>query len=76
MKSNIYAMGYGKMYKPYITTSNYILKMSNYKKDGQWDVLWTNLFYRFISKKPATYVGYYKRLVKEQRCEFISSISA
>lgn len=65
MTSNIYAMGYGQMRKPYITTCNYILKMSNYKKDGYWDSLWTQLFHRFIAIKPATYVGYYKRLVKD-----------
>lgn len=67
MISNIYAMGYfdkGAMRKPYITTSNYVLKMSNYKKDGKWDVIWTELFYRFIAKKPSSYVGFYKRLLK------------
>lgn len=67
MVSNIYAMGYfdrGAMRKPYISTSNYVLKMSNYKKDGSWEVLWNSLFYRFVAKKPGTYVGFYKRLLK------------
>ena len=70
MISNIYAMGYfdkGAMRKPYITTSNYILKMSNYKRDGKWDVIWTALFYRFIAKKPSSYVGFYKRLLKDNK---------
>jgi deoxyribodipyrimidine photolyase-related protein len=33
--------------KPYISSSNYILKMSNYKK-GSWCRIWDALFWRFI----------------------------
>ena len=33
--------------KPYISGSNYILKMSNYKK-GDWQVIWDALFWRFM----------------------------
>lgn len=33
--------------KPYISGSNYICKMSNYKK-GAWSELWDSLFWRFI----------------------------
>ena len=33
--------------KPYISGSNYILKMSNYKK-GPWCQIWDSLFWRFI----------------------------
>jgi deoxyribodipyrimidine photolyase-related protein len=33
--------------KPYISGSNYILKMSNYKK-GPWCEIWDALFWRFI----------------------------
>lgn len=50
MKSNIYAMGwhYPKaMVKPYLSTSNYLLKMSNYPK-GPWCNVWDALFYRFL----------------------------
>jgi deoxyribodipyrimidine photolyase-related protein len=36
--------------KPYISGSNYILKMSNYKK-GDWCVIWDSLFWNFIDKK-------------------------
>ena len=64
MVSNIYAMGYftkKAMSKPYISTSSYIIKMSDYKKDGHWDVLWDSLFYKFISSKPTEYVGAYAR---------------
>ncbi|WP_333780775.1 cryptochrome/photolyase family protein [Tenacibaculum pacificus] len=33
--------------KPYISGSNYILKMSNYKK-GEWQAVWDGLFWRFM----------------------------
>ena len=33
--------------KPYISGSNYILKMSNYKK-GPWQEIWDGLFWRFM----------------------------
>lgn len=36
--------------KPYISSSNYILKMSNYKKDGHWDVIWDAIYWEFINK--------------------------
>lgn len=35
--------------KPYISSSNYILKMSNYSK-GNWCKIWDNLFWSFIKK--------------------------
>jgi len=34
--------------KPYISGSNYIKKMSNYKNDD-WSVIWDGLFWKFIS---------------------------
>lgn len=33
--------------KPYISGSNYIIKMSNYKK-GDWQPIWDGLFWRFM----------------------------
>lgn len=33
--------------KPYISGSNYIMKMSNYKK-GEWQKIWDGLFWRFM----------------------------
>jgi len=33
--------------KPYISGSNYLLKMSDYKK-GEWQVIWDGLFWRFM----------------------------
>ena len=36
--------------KPYISSSNYILKMSNYKK-GEWCKVWDALFWNFMDKQ-------------------------
>jgi deoxyribodipyrimidine photolyase-related protein len=89
MVSNIYAMGYfdkGAMRKPYITTSNYILKMSNYKAahaetrsnakalpSKSWAQLWDSLFYRFVANKSPTYVAFYKRLLKRFTTEQLNA---
>lgn len=35
--------------KPYISGSNYVIKMSNYGK-GDWQKIWDGLFWRFINK--------------------------
>ncbi len=35
--------------KPYISGSNYLMKMSNYKK-GDWQLVWDGLFWRFMNK--------------------------
>ena len=51
MVGNVYGMGYfstNTMRKPYLSTSNYILKMSDYKKDGHWNEIWDSLFYNFL----------------------------
>ena len=51
------------MRKPYISTSNYINKMSDYKdvKDKEdedaWNVIWDALFYRFINKNKKQFNG-------------------
>ena len=54
MGPNVYGMGQfsdGGIFatKPYISGSNYILKMSDYKK-GEWAEIWDALFWRFIGK--------------------------
>ncbi|ANQ48676.1 cryptochrome/photolyase family protein [Flammeovirga sp. MY04] len=54
MVTNIYGMSQfadgGLMAsKPYISSSNYIIKMSNYKK-GEWQLVWDGLFWRFMDK--------------------------
>jgi len=45
-----YADGGTIMTRPYFSSSNYINKMSSYKRDGEWDVIWDALYYNFISK--------------------------
>jgi deoxyribodipyrimidine photolyase-related protein len=52
MVPNIYAMsqfadGGGMCTKPYISGSNYLIKMSNFKK-GDWQPIWDGLFWRFM----------------------------
>ena len=52
MVTNIYGMSQfadgGLMAtKPYISGSNYLIKMSNYKK-GEWQAVWDGLFWRFM----------------------------
>jgi deoxyribodipyrimidine photolyase-related protein len=52
MHGNIYAMGWYDtrfMKKPYISTSRYMLTMSNYKK-GSWCKEWDALFYVFLHR--------------------------
>lgn len=36
--------------KPYVSASNYIYKMSDYKKDGVWDKEWDEKFWSFLKK--------------------------
>ena len=36
--------------KPYISGSNYLIKMSDYKK-GDWQAVWDGLFWRFMNKQ-------------------------
>jgi deoxyribodipyrimidine photolyase-related protein len=52
MVPNVYAMsqfadGGGMCTKPYISGSNYLMKMSNFPK-GDWQVIWDGLFWRFM----------------------------
>jgi deoxyribodipyrimidine photolyase-related protein len=47
-----YADGGLMVTKPYISGSNYILKMSDYKK-GEWAHIWTSLYWLFIVKHKA-----------------------
>ncbi|MBM3178353.1 MAG: cryptochrome/photolyase family protein [Bacteroidetes bacterium] len=62
MVPNVYGMGQfadgGLMCsKPYISGSNYILKMSNYSKDPAWTEVWDGLFWRFMDKQRAFFLG-------------------
>jgi deoxyribodipyrimidine photolyase-related protein len=59
MVPNVYAMsqfadGGTMTTKPYISGSNYIIKMSDYKK-GEWSETWDALFWRFLIKYKAVF---------------------
>ena len=54
MHQNVYEMvffasGGGTMRRPYISSSNYILKMSNYKKED-WCLIWNSMYRDFVQK--------------------------
>jgi deoxyribodipyrimidine photolyase-related protein len=64
MGPNVYGMGQfsdGGLFatKPYISGSNYILKMSDYKK-GDWCDIWDGLFWRFIGKHSEFFAKQYR----------------
>lgn len=44
-----YADGGSMVTKPYVSSSNYILKMSHYER-GEWCDVWDGLYWRFIEK--------------------------
>jgi deoxyribodipyrimidine photolyase-related protein len=84
MINNVYGMGlYADggltMSKPYLSSANYILKMSDFKKDGEWEVVWTSLFYRFLVKNEEKLKGtpymrnlvFYKKLNANEKKEVI-----
>jgi len=61
MVPNVYAMsqhacGGTITTKPYFSGSNYVLKMSNFKK-GEWSVIWDGLFWRWIIKNKEALAG-------------------
>jgi len=64
MIPNIYSMGHFSsigMKRPYLSSSNYILKMSNYKKNGKWDIYWSNKFRDFVKSRK---INFYLRSIK------------
>ncbi len=65
--------------KPYISSSNYLRKMSNYKKD-QWQEIWDALYWRFIDKHREIFnknirmkfmVSMYDKMFAEKKEKFI-----
>lgn len=64
MLGNVFIFSYSHKgsRKPYISSSNYIMKMSNYKK-GDWNEKWDKLYHDFIKKKKEKLKGtvYYKK---------------
>jgi deoxyribodipyrimidine photolyase-related protein len=61
-----FVSGGGTMRRPYISSSNYILKMSNYKK-GDWCEIWNNQYREFINNhiKELYKFRYYVKLPKK-----------
>jgi deoxyribodipyrimidine photolyase-related protein len=60
MVPNVYGMSQfadGGLFatKPYISGSNYLMKMSNYKK-GDWQPIWDGLFWNFMDKHRAFFL--------------------
>jgi deoxyribodipyrimidine photolyase-related protein len=58
MVPNVYGMGQfadGGLLstKPYLSSSNYLLKMSNFSPDPAWTQVWDALYWRFVSKNAA-----------------------
>jgi len=58
MTQNVYSMGMWAdegltMRKPYISSDNYILTMSNYSKKNDWGDIWKSLYYHFMEKHQA-----------------------
>ncbi|TRX61344.1 cryptochrome/photolyase family protein [Fulvivirga sp. M361] len=53
---SLYADGGLLSTKPYISSSNYVLKMSNYKK-GEWCEVWDALYWRFIFMHREEFAG-------------------
>ena len=53
MIPNVFGMGQFStnimMTRPYFCSSNYIIKMSNFKK-GEWSIIWNAVYYSFINK--------------------------
>ncbi len=61
MVPNVYAMsqnadGGNITTKPYFSGSNYVIKMSHYKK-GEWSIIWDALFWRWIIKNSEALKG-------------------
>ena len=66
MVPNVYSMsqyadGGMMMTRPYFSSSNYILNMSDYKKDGKWDIIWDEKFRSFVKSRD---IKFYLRSIK------------
>ena len=85
MMANVYSMSQyadGGMIvtKPYFSSSNYILKMSDYKK-GEWSHIWDALYYNFINTHKeylsknygtARQVAHWNKKTEKEKTELIS----
>jgi len=70
--------------KPYISSSNYILKMSDYKK-GDWCKIWDSLFWNFMDKQRDFFnknprmrmlVNTYDKMNSEKKTNIINTASS
>ena len=70
MIGNVYSMalwadGGMTMRKPYISGDGYIMKMGNYKKKGEWNMIWNTVFHHFIDRNSKQLSStYYNGIVK------------
>lgn len=84
MIPNVFGMGQFAtnimMTRPYFSSSNYILKMSNFKK-GEWCEIWDSVYYSFIKKHEkllasnyatAMQVKHWKNKSKEEQNELLN----
>lgn len=60
-----YADGGTIVTKPYISSSNYLLKMSDYPK-GEWAEIWDGLFWRFLQKHQSLFSRNHRTLTLMQ----------
>ena len=63
--------------KPYISSSNYVLKMSDYKK-GDWCKFWDGLYWRFVDKHQVEFsqnhrMGFVTNLLKRIKPETLET---
>lgn len=63
--------------KPYISSSNYVLKMSDYKKDD-WCKVWDGLYWRFVDKHQVEFsqnhrMGFVTNLLKRIKPETLEA---
>lgn len=88
MIGNVYGMGYHNtniMRKPYLSTSNYIIKMSNYKPDDKWDKIWDAMFYKFLTDNKSKLKGgaavylrnlvYFEKKTKKEQTDIFNIIN-
>jgi len=70
MIGNVYSMtlwadGGMTMRKPYISGDGYIMKLGNYKKKGEWNMIWNTVFHHFIDRNSKELSStYYNGVVK------------
>lgn len=74
MVPNVYGMSQfadGGLFttKPYLSGSNYICKMSDYKKDKDWAPIWDGLYWTFIDDHLAIFAKNHRLSMMAKTCE-------